>query len=241
MFSRRDFLKTTFRTSTLLALTPTVPGFLAQTARAATPERDSRVLVVIQLDGGNDGINTVVPFADEGYARHRKALRLGTDRLIKINDRVGLHPTMRDAAKLLEGGRLAIVQGASYPNPSRSHFQSMAIWQSARFDPEEHKSFGWLGRALDDRNKLAAGTATSLLVGSGPPPLALRGRRAVAGAMERTEDFVLDERIDARRVVSKIEPADELTAFVQRSMVDAYSTADRMRELARASGSSAPY
>ena len=72
MLSRRDFLKR----STLLALAPTVPGFLTRTARATAPERDGRVLVVIQLDGGNDGINTVVPFKDDGYARHRKTLRL---------------------------------------------------------------------------------------------------------------------------------------------------------------------
>src|SRR5262245_49935411 len=104
MLSRRDFLKT----STLLALAPTVPGFLAQTARAAKPQRDGRVLVVIQLDGGNDGINTVVPFADEGYAKHRKTLRLAKDRLVKVNDRVGLHPFLGEFGKLLEAGQLAI-------------------------------------------------------------------------------------------------------------------------------------
>src|SRR5262249_11451774 len=75
MLSRRDFL----RHSSLLALAPAVPGFLARTARAAAPQRDGRVLVVIQLDGGNDGINTVVPFADDGYARHRKTLRLARE------------------------------------------------------------------------------------------------------------------------------------------------------------------
>ena len=93
MFSRRDFLKS----STLLALAPTIPTFLAQTARAAKTERDGRVLVVIQLDGGNDGINTVVPFADEGYAKHRKVLRLNKDRLVKIAGSVGLHPSLADA------------------------------------------------------------------------------------------------------------------------------------------------
>ena len=72
MLSRRDFLKR----STLISLAPTVPGFLAQTARAAAPQRDGRVLVVIQLDGGNDGINTVVPINYEGYAKYRKTLRL---------------------------------------------------------------------------------------------------------------------------------------------------------------------
>ncbi len=241
MFSRRDFLATTLRSSTLLALAPTVPGFLAQTARAAKAEKDSRILVVIQLDGGNDGINTVVPFADEGYAKYRKALRLSTERLIKINDRVGLHSSLGDAAKLLESGRLAIVQGVGYPNPSRSHFQSMAIWQSARFDPEEHTSFGWLGRAFDDGAKIASGAATSLLVGSGPPPLALRGRRAVASAMERTEDFALDSRIDPRRALSSAVPSDDLAAFVQRSMLDAYSTSEHLAHLGGASAGQVNY
>src|SRR5947208_12850034 len=101
MFTRRAFLRTSLQTSTLVALAPTVPGFLAHTARAATPQRDGRVLVVIQLDGGNDGINTVVPFADAGYAKHRKGLRLPADQLLKINKEVGLHPAMSAAAKLL--------------------------------------------------------------------------------------------------------------------------------------------
>ena len=74
MLCRRDFLKH----STLLSLAPSVPGFLARTARGAVPERDARVLVVVELNGGNDGVNTVVPFADDGYARHRKRLRLAT-------------------------------------------------------------------------------------------------------------------------------------------------------------------
>src|SRR5271165_752209 len=123
MLSRPAFLKR----SSLLALAPTVPAFLARTARAAAPQRDGRVLVVIQLDGGNDGINTVVPFADEGYAKHRKTLRLA---------RVGLHPALGNFGKLLEAGQLVIAQGVGYPNPSRSHFQSMATWHTARLDPE---------------------------------------------------------------------------------------------------------
>src|SRR5690242_1910801 len=98
MFSRRDFLKR----SSLLALAPTVPGFLAQTAHAARPEHDGRVLVVLQLDGGNDGLNTIVPFADDNYARLRKRLRIPTKDLLKVNDHVGLHPALRRAGKLLE-------------------------------------------------------------------------------------------------------------------------------------------
>src|SRR6476469_6361942 len=94
MLSRRDFLGR----SALIALTPTVPGFLARTARAVPAQREGRVLVVIQLDGGNDGINTVVPFADEGYAKYRRTLRLRKDQLVKVSDRVGLHAALGDVA-----------------------------------------------------------------------------------------------------------------------------------------------
>ncbi len=236
MLTRRDFLKS----STLLALAPTVPGFLAQTARAAKTERDGQVLVVIQLDGGNDGINTVVPFGDEGYAKHRRLLRLPKDRLIKVSDTVGLHPALADAGKLLETGRLAIVQGVSYPNPNRSHFRSMAIWHSARLDPEEHGGLGWLGRALDEDKGMAAGTA-SLFVGAGVPPVAIRGRRSVASAMDREEDFLLAAGTDPRKAISPREPADDLTAFVQRSMLDAYAMADRLQAVSRAKTAEARY
>jgi uncharacterized protein (DUF1501 family) len=233
MFTRRDFLKS----STLLALAPTVPGFLAQTAQAAPLERAGRVLVVIQLDGGNDGINTVVPFADEGYAKYRKALRLPKDRLVKVSKQVGLHPSLTGLGKLLEAGKLAIVQGVGYPNPNRSHFESMAIWHTARFEAEEHNGLGWLGRGLDSLPQ--PGTAMS--VGSGPPPVALRGRRAVASDIERLEDFTLSAGADPRRALASSGPADDLTAFVRRSMLDAYATADRLTAVASAKDQDARY
>jgi uncharacterized protein (DUF1501 family) len=224
MFTRRDFLKT----STLLALAPTIPGFLAQTARASKADRDGRILVVVQLDGGNDGINTVVPFTDEGYAKHRKTLRLDKARLVKIDDKVGLHPSMEGFGKLLEAGQLAIVQGVSYPNPNRSHFESMAIWHTARLKPDQQSGLGWLGRGLDEMKG-----ASSLLVGGGPPPVALRGRRAIASAIERLDDFKLAAGADPRKALTKDEPADDLTAFVRRNMLDAYATADRLAATAK--------
>ena len=132
----------------------------------------------MQLDGGNDGINTVVPFKDEGYAKYRKAIRLPEKRLIKVNGEVGLHPAMRDAGKLLESGRLAIVPGVGYPNPSRSHFRSMAIWQSARLDERDHTGLGWLGRGLDAGPATRDGAPAALLIGPDDPPPAIRGRRS---------------------------------------------------------------
>jgi len=231
MLSRRDFLGR----SALVALTPTVPLFLARSLRAAAPRRDGRVLVVVQLSGGNDGLNTVVPFKDEGYLKNRKALRLPEKRLLKIDDRVALHPALGDAMKLLESKRLTIVQGVGYPNPSRSHDRSMAVWQTARFDPEEHKGHGWLGRALD------VDASPSLFVGTTALPTALRGRRSVASTLSRLEEFHLMGEAAAVRAMASAAPGDDLPrgadatplAFVHRSFLDAYTTSDRLAEVAR--------
>jgi uncharacterized protein (DUF1501 family) len=247
MFSRRDFL----RTSTLIALARTVPGFLARTARAAEPARDGRALVVIQLDGGNDGINTVVPFKDEGYAQCRTALCLPADRLHKIAKEVGLHPAMGDAAKLVEDGRLAIVQGVGYPNPSRSHFRSMTIWQSAKVDlprfkedivAEEDKAvYGWVGQALDGDRGPADGSPAAVFVGGGAPPAALRGRRSRTSTMTRPEDSVLTIPGAARLAPSAPEDGTDLAAFVRRSTLDAYATSQRMAEVLRVKDTGASY
>src|SRR5690349_14315941 len=229
VLNRRDFLKR----SSLLALAPAVPGFLARTARAAAPQRDGRVLVVIQLDGGNDGINTVVPFADEGYAKHRKALRLAREQLVKVNDSVGLHPAMADAGQLLESRRLAIVQAVGYPNPNRSHFESMAIWHTARFDPEERSGLGRVGRGLDGAPPPVGGAPAAVFVGGGQMPVALRGRRAIASGLTRPEDFLLAPEVKAGAAAPGAEPKDDLLAFVRRSALDGYATADRMAEVVR--------
>jgi uncharacterized protein (DUF1501 family) len=225
MLTRRDFLKS----SALLSLAPTVPGFLARTARATPPQRDSRVLVVLQLDGGNDGLNTLVPYADPEYARLRPTLKVATNRVLKMNDALGLHPSLGGFAKLLEAGRFGVVPGVGYPNPSRSHFRSMAIWHSARFDPEEHGGLGWLGRALDGSDK--AGNPAALLVGPEAPPVALRGRRSVAAALDRVEDLTLTEPLSSRAAPTPA-PADDLVTYVRRSSLDAYATADRLAGMA---------
>src|SRR5271156_1592677 len=109
MLSRRALFKKSLDGAALVALAPTIPTFLARTARAAEPRREGRALVVIQLDGGNDAINTLVPFADPGYARSRHELRLPEKQLIRVNDRVGLHPALRELRELLDRGDLALV------------------------------------------------------------------------------------------------------------------------------------
>ena len=241
MLSRRHFVATGLGGLPLISLAPTVPGFLARTARAAVPEREARVLVVVQLDGGNDGINTVVPYRDEGYAKHRDELRLRSDQLLKVSETIGLHPAMRGAAKLLESGRLTIVQGVGYPNPNRSHFESMAIWQTARLDRSEHGGLGWLGRGLDV-DQAAAGHSAAIHVGPGSPPAALRGRRSATTSVERLDDLILRAGgPDSGPALAGRKQEGDLAAFVRRSTLDAYTTADRMAELGRSSKGETAY
>jgi uncharacterized protein (DUF1501 family) len=238
MLTRRDLLKSTLNGAAMVALSPTVPTFLAQTARAAEPNRDGRVLVVIQLDGGNDAINTLVPFRDEGYAKHRTALRLSEKNLVRVNDQVGLHPGLRDLGTLLERGQLGLVPGVGYPNPNRSHFESMAIWQTARLDPEEHTGPGWIGRSFDEQAEAGHGRssgAPALLIGDGAPPTALRGRRAAASSLDRIEDLTLPAG-SARSLIATpltTTASDDLDAYVRRSVLDAYAASERVAELTR--------
>jgi uncharacterized protein (DUF1501 family) len=240
MPTRRAMLKTSLKSAALVASSPTVPTFLAQTARAAAPRRDGRVLVVIQLDGGNDAINTLVPIADEGYVKNRKVLRIAEKGLIRVNDRVGLNPAMRDLQELLDRGQLALVPGVGYPNPNRSHFESMSIWQTARLDLEEHGGPGWIGRSLDDQAKVVAAQAAAVYIGEGAPSPALRGRRAAATSLERIEDLTLptgwDRSLMATQLRNQAEPDDSLMAYVRRSAMGSCACAQRVDELTRRNG-----
>jgi uncharacterized protein (DUF1501 family) len=182
--NRRDFLGLA---STLIATSSAAPAFLTRTAWAASqqePQHD-RVLVVLQLTGGNDGLNTVVPFTDENYRRLRPKLHLADAKLHKLNDRVGLHPSLEGLARLFEKEQAAVVQGVGYPNPNRSHFESMAIWHAAPTDEQlkigraSAAERGWLARAIDSRASLAEQTAAAaaMHIGSGQMPQALVGCR----------------------------------------------------------------
>src|SRR5438445_4609084 len=115
MFTRRQFLTHTLRGSSLVALGGVVPQFVARTARAAAPGKDT-ILVVLEMTGGNDGLNTVVPYGDDAYHRVRPTLRLTADQVVRIDDHVGLNPGMRSFERLLANNQLAVVQGVGYPN-----------------------------------------------------------------------------------------------------------------------------
>ncbi len=155
--TRREFLRRTVLTS---ALSWTVPTFLANTFSALQAEaidkdtqittgKDSTILVVLQMAGGNDGINTVIPFGSDHYYKARPRIGIKAEQLLKLNDTVGLHPSLTGFKDLYDGGHLSIVQGVGYPNPNRSHFRSTEIWQTAS-DSETFEKYGWIGRYFDN-------------------------------------------------------------------------------------------
>jgi uncharacterized protein (DUF1501 family) len=240
MFSRRQFLTSSLKSASLVALGSVVPQFVARTAQAAAPGKDS-ILVVVEMTGGNDGLNTVIPYADDLYHKARPTLRQTKDSVIRLDDHVGLHPGLQAMRPLWEQGQLAVVQGVGYPNPERSHFEAMDIWHTA--DPKRILTTGWLGRtAAESKNE--TGGVPILHLGSRNLPLALVG--APGGGAVTLNDknsFRLElgggaaERQKARhRLLEDLSaPAakkeDDLVSFVQRRQVQTLTAVENLREL----------
>jgi uncharacterized protein (DUF1501 family) len=171
MLHRRQFLERTLKGSSLIALSTVVPNFVLNTARAAQQGKDN-ILVVIELNGGNDGLNTVIPHGDDLYHKYRATLRHTKNEIVRIDDYHGLNPGMGSLQPMLGKGELAIVQGVGYPNPDRSHFESMDIWQMA--DPTRKIGTGWLGRSVGHL-KIQEGGIAGMYVGSDKLPTAMEG------------------------------------------------------------------
>ncbi len=175
-FSRRQLVKG----GSMIAVGLVAPKWLSTIARAdliktaqgGKPSGDT-IFVVCQFSGGNDGLNTVVPYADSEYYKLRPTLGLAEDKVLKLNSSMALHPGMSGVHQLFKEGKVAIVQNVGYPHPNRSHFESMRIWQSA--SPENNMSGGWIGRYLDDQYKVGPLNPVFALGFSTEQPLALQG------------------------------------------------------------------
>src|SRR5262245_36092679 len=234
--SRRDFLKS----SGLVAWGMTVPTFLGRTAhaagRAGAPGTKDTILVVVQLTGGNDGLNTVIPFADPEYPKLRPTIKIAKEQVKKVNDSLGLHPALDGMAKLLEDNALTIVQGVGYPNPSQSHFRSMDIWQAA--STASTLSEGWIGRALKTANAPSFHVAYS----NEPSPLAVAGAPVRVPSITSLADFQLKvagaSGADSQQQRAIIEGAaaagtsqTNLLDFVSRTAVNTYASSRRLQEI----------
>lgn len=155
--TRREFLRTGLLGG---SLSWTLPAFLSRTMQTLHAQadgaliqgvtgRDGNILVVLQLAGGNDGLNTVIPLGNDEYRKARPTVGITESSILKIDPTTGLHPSLSGLASAYQDGHLAIVQGVGYPNPNRSHFRSTEIWATA-VDSDKSSTTGWIGRYFDN-------------------------------------------------------------------------------------------
>jgi len=242
--SRRDFLNTSTSTglATSLAVGAGLPAsWLKQLA--ANTAGGERILIVLQLSGGNDGLNTVVPYRNEAYRKARPKLGMKADEIVKINDEIGLHPQLKSFEPFLSDGRMSVVQGVGYPSPNRSHFESMDIWHSCQ-DKIVRNRQGWLGRWISGAQTSGEQTnvksnSLGLHLGSEQQPLALSARGVQVPSIASADQFKLKVQQSENAIGS--EPAlvdstesnptndsDDLLNFVQSTTQLALAASERL-------------
>jgi uncharacterized protein (DUF1501 family) len=250
MISRRDFLGRTAAGVSFLSLSGAMPRLFAEAANAArAADRSDHVLVVVELAGGNDGLNTVIPFENDLYYKNRPTLGVPKDQVLRLDDRIGLNPTMGPMSELFKDGKLAIVQGVGYPEPDRSHFRSMEIWHTASTSKKVPLT-GWLGRVIDATLTRsvseAAPTEASArgtpdlpgLAFTGSLPQALQAEHFAVPVIQQIEGFAaVPGAGPARdRLLKKLSTMPGATAtpvgFVRQQADAVYRTAERLRDAA---------
>jgi uncharacterized protein (DUF1501 family) len=279
LHTRRQFLRTSMLGA---AASWTLPIFLEKTffaldAMAAdaltqtTTGKDGTILVVLQMAGGNDGLNLVVPYADDIYYRSRPKLGLPADKVLKLNSYAGLNGKLTGLKALFDEGHLSVVQGVGYPNPNRSHFRSTEIWQTAS-DADRNQSEGWLGRYFDNccagadptvgvaigeemPQAFAAKTPTGITF-SQPEQFRWRPSEKVEGRMSAEESFfrqlngsgggeetllTASEGGTIGAIPGKSKADLSTIDFLQRTALDAQLSSDKILAIARKYESNVPY
>jgi uncharacterized protein (DUF1501 family) len=276
--TRRDFLRTTLLGG---ALTWTVPSFVAQTFSALHAQadgaltqvatgKDGPILVLIQLAGGNDGLNAVVPYTNDYYYKARPTIGIPANQVLTLNDTLGLNPAMTGFKSLFDAGHLSVINGVGYPNPNRSHFRSTEIWQTAS-DEDKYLSDGWLGRYFDNA---CQGCDPTVAINIGPrEPQAFSSHTPTGITLENPDgyrfigsgkgddetlayrsmytpnpdDNVLDPGSNSGGSVSMVsgtvtlQNGQSALDFLERTSMDAQVSSDKIRAIAGKTASNAKY
>jgi uncharacterized protein (DUF1501 family) len=244
-FPRRSFLAGGIRLTTIgTALGTLGPAALACAGEDKPSHGRERILVVVQLSGGNDGLNTVIPHGQDEYYRARPTLGQKPSAVHQLDEHVGLHPKLGGLAELYREGQMAIVHGVGHPNSDRSHFRSMEIWHTAEpFKPVGR--VGWLGNMADQLIAKAPGSLPALSVGGRESVLSMRGATATPPTVPDDRGFKLANTsrqiADARtEIASKMRRdgarAKNELAFLRMTARTAYDAADRMSKMTQAEG-----
>ena len=226
MTNRRKFIKrsTLIATSSLL-----VPRFLSAGESNLDTNYLGKKLVVIQLGGGNDGLNTVIPYRNDIYYQSRPNLAIPGNQVIKITDKLGLNPNMAALQSLFDTGEMAIINNVGYPNPDRSHFRSMDIWHTAS-DANEYLKTGWLGRMLDsscppDAPQHFGLEASEML------SLALKGKRMKGMAVEDIDRLYRSTRDPFLNNIATLHYSDgDSVDYLYKTLIDTKASVAYLKE-----------
>jgi uncharacterized protein (DUF1501 family) len=240
---RRSFGQLGLGTCAGLAIGSAQPGGWLQVLASELAQQEDRhwdserILVVVQLSGGNDGLNTVVPYRDELYAKSRPKLGIPSSDVIKLDDQLGLNPSLRSLEDRCSANRFTIVQGVGYPVPNRSHFESMDIWHSCHAKKDRTQS-GWLGRWISEQDSNPTTDSTAIHLGSEPLPLACQERGVQVPSLSSLEQMRLKSKvIDAQGLemksekVASSEGSGSLLDFVSTSTVAALQVSERLEKI----------
>jgi len=202
-----------------------------------TSTKKDPVLVVLQLSGGNDALNTIVPYSNPLYTDNRPIVRIPTDSVMPINDQIGFNPNMGPIKELYDQGKVAIIQGVGYPNPNRSHFRSMDIWHTC--EPDKQGTEGWLGRAVKAIDPKAENVLTCVNFGRGLPralvlggvPIASVGNLETYGVLTGMEEEDRMEALDLfSRIYSPTIGRGAVVDYLSSTGMDALKGADILKE-----------
>jgi len=233
---RRKFIKYSALASTSLLVPSFLKGFEAKEIYS-NPQlgkllSGGKKLIVVQLSGGNDGLNTVIPYSNDLYYSLRPKLSLETGKVLKLNDELALNPVMSGLKEVFDKGNLSIINNVGYPNPDRSHFRSMDIWQSGSAS-NEYLSTGWLGRYLDSECQ-SCGNPYSAIEVESTLNLAMKGNKRSGIAVEDPQKFYMNssERflLDLAEKNKNDHHDDSNISYLYKTLIETTSSAEYVYE-----------
>lgn len=253
-YTRRSFLRTVILGG---AVAPTVPSFvqrsfaalegMTSSTLASVTGKDDTILVVLQLAGGNDGLNTVIPYADDAYYKARPSLAVPAKDLLRMDDYCGLHPSLRHLHELQMEGEASIVQGVGYPNPNRSHFRATEIWHTAS-DADKNEVYGWLGRycdaacqgedpgaamAIGDQTPQVLRSASGNAIAIGAPQEFRFADGMSPAPIEEADDAVSPAGGSIDMLFGATDDVGDMEDFLQRTAMDAVASSGKVQEILR--------
>lgn len=238
IYTRRQFMQT----SAFWSAGSFIPSFLTRAAfaAAANKPKSDRILVVLQLSGGNDGLNTVVPYADDEYGRNRTTLRLRSAQVHKIDSYLGFHPELKTLWEQFQEGHVSVIHGVGYPKSNRDHAGALRDWHTAR-PHDENCQTGWIGRTADSMAGTDNSNIPCVLTGNNSQPLALNAERMIIPLIRSINQLKFQYEWESEVSPNNQKSKNPLLDFMKRQKFAAQEKSQRIASISRSKNSNAKY